>query len=687
LIPVIKNEADLGFIYGFDIEIDGSLSYDEGSLRSTSKDQEPLNFTWQCPVNFKTLCDTLKSSNIKFSSSDYTSIVPIPKENLILEFKLILKKDRRIGIKSFNLILKKPLPAVQNGPIDLTELIVIIPLSRGGSPELLIGVSFIDKNLNILDYKYFWSILHFLKDEQYLNGRNEPNLKVLNEDLLTGFNDFVLVLTDKGGNNFTKNYSYEKPRAPYGGNCVVSPMIGVSMKTNMKFTTSGWISKSEPFIYKIKYLNSNKIYVDISKGGFPDSSWSTNMIPIAKEFVIEVTDSSGLSSLTPCSIKIMPNPELLSLDSYLEGEFDSNNRLLIVEIYKSNKDNLDSEQKDSSLNNKALDMMGYYLKNSSENISQDLENIIARILSISNEQFDKDKLIIINNSIKLILENIEPLLQYIDKMQNVYRILDNIFKKASTMEEFKSDKQLLDILQDYLNQLNAKLFTNIVNGQKLLIANDNYNTQMNKVSKLNVPTLAIDYDSDSKRRSNYKKTKIRYMQNSIKNQDCSDSTAAICIPPNNITSIIANTGSNGIGFQGQLNHKDNLPIQESQFSNSLNFELSTEENNGKSRKLDESNLNIRFELRLKMPIINDKNVNQNNENNTVQDATCVQYTEKKPDTSCDSWYDTDSNEVICSCIKQGLTVNVLDKALSNMSKIKQFPSLNTDLCKIFLYTI
>ena len=102
---------------------------------------------------------------------------------------------------------------------------------------------------------------------------------------------------------------------------------------------------------------------------------------------------------------------------YLEREYDPNNRLLLVEIYVSNKN---TNEQNPTLTNKAIDMMDYYLINSSkENIQQDLENIIARIYQISLNNFDKDKLNIINKSIQIIIDNIEPLLQYLEKLQNM----------------------------------------------------------------------------------------------------------------------------------------------------------------------------------------------------------------------------------------------------------------------------
>ena len=88
-------------------------------------------------------------------------------------------------------------------------------------------------------------------------------------------------------------------------------------------------------------------------------------------------------------------------------------------------------------------------------------------------------------------------------------------------------------------------------------------------------------------------------------------------------------------------------------------------------------MNIYFEIRLKVP-------NIGNNTDIVTDTTCVQYDKNKiPDVSCFSWYDSLANEVVCQCNKQGLTVNIMDKGLSNASKLVQFPSISIEICKIF----
>jgi len=687
---VIKNEGNLIFIYGYDIEIDGSLSYDEGTLRSFSKDESKLNFNWECDYEFSSLCKERNSNILKLNTSDYKNLVSPPIENKNYKIKLTITKDRRIANAEFYFIIKKPLEikSSEDKSIDISQLIVINPLSKQSSPEIMFEISYLDKNINVFDFNYFWTVSHFIQDNQHLNGRRELFLKVLNDDLLFGKNEIIVEVIDKTERRFLKNYNYQKARSPYGGNCLVSPLTGISLSTNFVFNISGWETNTKPMIYKIKYLNEDNLYTDLTNGGFSESSWKSNMIPVCNNFIVEVTDSNGLHNTAICKVQVKSNNKIEDIDYYLEKEFDPKNRLLFIAIYKTNIKNLKNYKiQDDSLNNRALDMVDMYMKNSVENIQQDLENIIVSILNISNQKFDKKKLTILSNSLNIIIQNIEPLLQYIDKMRNVYIILDNILKKATDFEDFKNNIDLLDTLQKYLNTLNSKLFSNIINGQALLFTNENYTIQMNKISQLNVPYLSIDYDNFDKKFRNLnnnkniynsgigfsKQTKIRYLQNS-NTDDCSDSISALCIPSKNITSIINNEGSTGICFQGQLNHKETLPIKEKQFSNSLDFGLSVEGKNGNSRKLDLSKLNIRFEVRLKLP-------NKDNSSSPLEDATCVQYFDKKPNISCESWYDHIANEVICSCLKQGLTVNVMDKALSNFSKLYQFPLLDSDLCK------
>jgi len=75
---------------------------------------------------------------------------------------------------------------------------------------------------------------------------------------------------------------------------------------------------------------------------------------------------------------------------------------------------------------------------------------------------------------------------------------------------------------------------------------------------------------------------------------------------------------------------------------------------------------------------------ENDNSEDVGDTTCVQYhktNDKDPEISCMSWYDELTSEVVCDCNEQGVTVNIQDDALANISKLGQFPSLGANLCK------
>jgi len=238
---------------------------------------------------------------------------------------------------------------------------------------------------------------------------------------------------------------------------------------------------------------------------------------------------------------------------------------------------------------------------------------------------------------------------------------------------------MLKILQSILDTLNEKLFNNIIVGQTILVINENFDAQMNKISTNNIKSICVS-NSDSKlKRKNFKR--IRRLQAP---ERCS-SDSVLGIDPNILSNLMKNQTSSNVGFYSQLNKNKNLPIdtnaERTIFSESaLDFGLSTGDKKNQFRNLNTNNLNINFEIRLKIP----RKKNENDNSTNVGDTTCVQYqkaSEKDPDVSCVSWYDDLNSEVVCVCNKQGLTVNVADKALSNIGKLGQFPGLGSDLCK------
>lgn len=230
-------------------------------------------------------------------------------------------------------------------------------------------------------------------------------------------------------------------------------------------------------------------------------------------------------------------------------------------------------------------------------------------------------------------------------------------------------------MQNILNLLNEKLFNSIIPGQSVVILNENYDSQLNKVSSNNPQDIAVD-NSDRKKFNvkNYKR--IRRLQNQ---GDC-DESKVICLEKDKITGIMNNSKGASLGFNSQFNKNKNIPIQTNStraiFSEtSLDYGISVGDKEDKHRRLQLDELTIYFEIRLKVP-------NIGNNTDSVAETTCVQYDKNKvPDISCLSWYDPLTNEVVCQCNKQGLTVNVMDKGLSNASKLAQFPSITIAICK------
>jgi len=230
---------------------------------------------------------------------------------------------------------------------------------------------------------------------------------------------------------------------------------------------------------------------------------------------------------------------------------------------------------------------------------------------------------------------------------------------------------MLEVLQKIIDKLGEKLFQNIVPGQGILVNNKNFDSQMNKLSSNNPTNICVPSEEQT-RRKNYK---IRRLEGK---KECDDE-GVLGINKNTLGELMKNETSSNLGFQSQYNKNKNLPVatnstREIFSETSLDFGLSVGDDN-KLRRLTTSNQKINFEIRLKIPPKLDTNT-------SVSDTACVQYSDgKNPGVSCDSWYDEITSEVICYCQKQGLTVNVMDKALSNINKLKQFPTLTTEFCK------
>ena len=240
--------------------------------------------------------------------------------------------------------------------------------------------------------------------------------------------------------------------------------------------------------------------------------------------------------------------------------------------------------------------------------------------------------------------------------------------------------EMITILQSILDILNEKLFANIIQGQNIIVQNNNFDAQMNKVSSNNLKSVCVGASEPKLLNKKYNR-RIRRLQDS---SECGEETV-MGLDKNLIGEIMKNETSANFGFQSKFNKNKILPIETNAergiFSEtSLEFGLSRGDSNKKMKRLQEQNLIINLEIRLKVPPIK-----AGSNTTDVGDTACVQYDKdknKNPHVSCESWYDDTTNEVVCFCSKQGLTVNVMDKALSNIGKLRQFPGLGAELCKL-----
>ena len=431
MIPRFKNEIDVSFIYGYDIKIDASNSIDESNLREDIHSDPLLLFSWDCPEIFNNICKDLHTPNNKNSIlllkfSDYKNLFKMTNKDLSLEVKLKLNKNNRYAEKKLGFLFKNPIK-------DFGKLIVIDNEYLGLS-DVLFKSSLLDTNIDMNKFKYNWNIKHFKSESQYLNGQKEMNLRIKYDDLLNGINNIELTIIDPIlENKYYKEILFEKAIPPYGGNCFLVPSIGYSFLTEFSFIVSDWISSFFPLLYKIKYLDSNNIPVDISDGGFAGEKFVSNKLPVGKSFILEITDIRGVSKISYCKANVKINQDLKDLDYYTKDIFDITKKLLISKLYETNK-----ISEDVNLNqlNKKVDMINLLFESiNQEHFLKEYDIIISTLIIVSNNDFDNDKIDTINKLLNIIVKFIDPLLNSLPKIQNLYSILDNINKKTAKILE------------------------------------------------------------------------------------------------------------------------------------------------------------------------------------------------------------------------------------------------------------
>ena len=314
-----------------------------------------------------------------------------------------------------------------------------------GTSDILFKSSLLDPNIDMKKYQYKWTISHYKSDTLYLNGRKEINLRIKYSDLLNGINEIeYLIINPETKKEYKKNTTFEKGLPPYGGSCFVSPSTGISFLTEFTFHISDWKSTSLPLFYKIKYIDKNNIPIDISNGGFGEDKFISNKLPVANNFILEIIDNQGISKTSICNVNVKINKDLNDIDFYTKGIFDIPQKLLINDLYKTNKN--ENDKPDLEESTKAVDMIDVYFDNIDQEKFIIEYDIIISTLIVITQNFDDKKIDTIYKILYIIVKFIDPLLNYLTKLHYLYSILDNMNKICGNL--LKSN--IINILIIYL---------------------------------------------------------------------------------------------------------------------------------------------------------------------------------------------------------------------------------------------
>jgi len=470
LIPVLKNDKDLNFIYGFDIILDASISKDEKNMRSKQSYMTDINllFAWDCPLSFENLCKQYSDfSNYNqifiLRPSDYQAIIPTPTSE-VENFQLLLKlkKNNRFNKKSFIISIQKPKLNFINKNENITNDTMKIPYNFDHIGDLFYidyrfskreDIFFELKSLeNTINYSYIsitWTVQHFSSKDLYLNGRNEKLLRVKSSDLLIGNNEIICEITNVfTSQTFNKLFHYNVDPNPFGGNCLVYPNQGIAMHTNFTIIQEDWKGGALPFLFKIKCKTISNIYVDISNGGFFSQSFNINKLPEGNNHIyLEVSDQQGRFVLFPCLVKVKNNDNQYSLENYLNKTKDIYQKMVLMDVYLSNLNDKKETQTYSSIMNEKKENQANEKKEitdriniletfnqeiysnsnpDSEKFFENFETIISFLLELSKKNLKEINLEILYNTLNIIISNIDPFIDDLKKIGFLYKIIDNL---------------------------------------------------------------------------------------------------------------------------------------------------------------------------------------------------------------------------------------------------------------------
>jgi len=211
-------------------------------------------------------------------------------------------------------------------------------------------------------------------------------------------------------------------------NAKIEPREGYSLLTIFNFSVPNWISNSKILIYKIKFENKNKVLLDLSNGGFSKNTFIIEKLPVGNKLYLEVIDMQGFSTTVPCYINVKINKNLPSLESILDNVIDASKKFLLLEIYKTN---VNTEIMSDKIFENSMNMLEDYFENLTlDNFIIDYEKIISFIITFSNHKLTNENITKLFKILNLIMKYIDPLLNDLTKVEYLFKILDNLNKKA-----------------------------------------------------------------------------------------------------------------------------------------------------------------------------------------------------------------------------------------------------------------
>jgi len=412
-----------------------------------------LLYAWECPSLFKDICKQYnefsidnKILNLKFK--DYKTVIQIPtNEREIFEFLLKLKKNTRSNGKSLSITIQKPktdfinkFENIYNSTTNDQTMILenikqslYIDYKTSKSEDIFFELKSLNNLIDFSSISLIWIIPHFKDQTLYLNGQNEIQLRIKLSNLLIGNNEIICDITNiKTNQTFKKIYNFSVERNPYGGNCLVSPNSGISMYTNFTITQEGWKGGSLPLLFKIMCKTNSNILIDLTNGGFFTQSFSINNLPEGNNIIfLEVSDNQGKSVLAPCPLKINKNNSKPPIETYLENLNDITRKMVLFDIYTLNKDentkNQDDEKKEIDYR---LNILNTYYEEISfkfdhEKFFENIEKVLSFLLEFSYKNLKNIDLGKLFDILDLIINNIDPLLDEMNKINILYEILDN----------------------------------------------------------------------------------------------------------------------------------------------------------------------------------------------------------------------------------------------------------------------